>query len=158
MLARTPILFMISHMIWGWGPHCWWMESRLFSKIEPWELGGQLEESSVGSRRLLPAKCAKGKQNERMEINFNESWTVLICNSVNEWKTKKEEMEKEDKRIGRIRIEINMADDEIRKRTEGIWLVKYFISTWGTTLTRKAHFYSHFINIESFFVVKLWNA
>ena len=73
MLARTrtPILFMISHMIWG--PHCWWMESKLFAKIEPWELGGQLEESSVGSRRLLPAKCAKGKQNERMEINFNES-------------------------------------------------------------------------------------
>ena len=45
---------------------------------------------------------------------------MLICNSVNEWKTKKEEMEKEDKRIGRIRIEIDMADNEIRKRREGI--------------------------------------
>ena len=29
-------------------------------------------------------------------------------------------MEKEDKRIGRIRIEIDMADNEIRKRREGI--------------------------------------
>ena len=45
---------------------------------------------------------------------------MLICNSVNEWKTKKEEMEKEDKRIGRIKIEINMADDGIRKRREGL--------------------------------------
>ena len=73
MLARTrtPILFMISHMIWG--PHCWWMESKLFAKIEPWELGGKLEKSGVGSRRLLPAKYAKGKQKERLEINFNES-------------------------------------------------------------------------------------
>ena len=73
MLARTrtPILFRISHMIWG--PHCWWMESKLFAKIEPWELGGKLEKSGVGSRRLLPAKYAKGKQKERLEINFNES-------------------------------------------------------------------------------------
>ena len=45
---------------------------------------------------------------------------MLICNSVNEWKTKKEEMEKEAKRIGKIRIEINIADDEKRKRREGI--------------------------------------
>ena len=49
------------------------MESKLFAKIEPWELGGKLEKSGVGSRRLLPAKYAKGKQKERLEINFNES-------------------------------------------------------------------------------------
>ena len=53
-----------------------------------------------------------------------------------------------------------MAGDGQRKRREGIWLVKYFISTWGTTLTtRKAPFFIHiFINIESFLIVKLWNA
>ena len=78
-----------------------------------------------------------------METNFNESCTVLISKSVDGkklqkikessikirsqgtvgWMENKKEVMlagKEDKRIGRIRKEINMADDGIRKRKKGI--------------------------------------